>query len=119
MSGTAIAIFVFGMLLHRRGEYIALRAHGLRSGELRALVLLETAIVAVCGVAAGILVGTLTAFLSIGVLRGLFVLDPRMAFPIERLAPLGVAVVLAALVSGLAATGLLRRLDPAETLREE
>ena len=119
MSGTAIAMFVFGLMLQRRGEYIALRAQGLRSGELRALVVLETAIVTVCGFAAGLLVGTLTAFLSIGVLRGLFVLDPRMPFPIGRFAPLGAAVVFAAIVSGLAATELLRRLDPAEILREE
>jgi putative ABC transport system permease protein len=119
MSGTAIAIFVFGLMLQRRGEYIALRAQGLRAGELRALVVLETTIVTLCGFTAGLLVGTLTASLSIGVLRGLFVLNPHMTLPIGRFTTLGLAVIAAAIVCGLAATELLRRLDPAEILREE
>jgi putative ABC transport system permease protein len=119
MSGIAIAIFVFGLMLQRRGEYIALRAQGLRTGELRALIVVETAVVTLCGFAAGLLVGTLTAFLSIGVLRGLFVLDPKMIVPIGTFSTLGLVVIAAAIGSGLMATELLRRLDPAEILREE
>ena len=119
MSATAIAIFVFGLMLQRRGEYVVLRAQGLRSSELRALVLLEAAVVTVGGLAAGVLVGTLTAFLSIRILRGLFILDPRMTLPLGQLASLSALVVVAAIVSGLAATELLRRLQPAEILREE
>ena len=118
MSATAIGIFVFGLLLQRRGEYVALRAQGLRSGELRALVLVEAAVVTICGLAAGAAVGVLTAALSIRILRGLFILEPRMTVT-GRLIPLGVLVVVAALVSGLAATEILRRLQPAEILREE
>ncbi|HSD48608.1 MAG TPA: FtsX-like permease family protein, partial [Actinomycetota bacterium] len=119
MSATAIAIFVFGLMLQRRGEYVALRAQGLRSGELRALVLLEAAVVTICGLAAGLAVGVLTAFLSIRILRGLFVLDPRMTAAPGRLATLATLVIAAAIVSGLAATEILRRLEPAEILREE
>jgi len=119
MSATAIAIFVFGLMLQRRGEYVALRAQGLRSGELRALVMLEAAVVTIGGLAAGLLVGTLTAFLSIRILRGLFVLDPRITFPLGRVASLSALLLTAALISGLAATELLRRLEPAEILREE
>lgn len=119
MSGTAIAIFVFGLMLQRRAEYVVLRAQGLRAGELRALVVLETTIVTLCGFVGGLLVGTLTASLSIGVLRGLFILDPRMTFPLGRFSTLGLSVIAAALVCALAATELLRRLDPAEILREE
>jgi putative ABC transport system permease protein len=119
MSAIAIAIFVFGLLLHRRGEYVALRAQGLRAGELRALVVLEAAVVTVCGSAVGLLVGALSAYLSIGVLRGLFVLDPHVTFAPASLAVLASTLVAAAVVSGLAATELLRRLNPAEILREE
>ena len=119
MSATAIAIFVFGLMLQRRGEYVVLRAQGLRSGELRALVLLEAAVVTVGGLAAGVLVGTLTAILSIRILRGLFILDPRITFPFWHLASLSALVLAATIVSGLAATELLRRLHPAEILREE
>lgn len=119
MSATAIAIFVFGLILHRRGEYVALRALGMASREVRALVIVEAAIVTLCGLVAGLLVGTLTAFLSIGVLRGLFVLDPRITLPAGRFTAIGLIVIVAAIVSGLVATELLRRLDPAEILREE
>ena len=119
MSATAIAIFVFGLLLHRRGEFIALRALGMASREVRALIIVEAAIVTLCGLAAGLLVGTVTAVLSIGVLRGLFVLDPRITLPVGRFTAIGLIVLVAAAVSGLVAAELLRRLDPAEILREE
>jgi putative ABC transport system permease protein len=119
MSATAIGIFVFGLILHRRGEYVALRALGMASGEVRALVIVEAVIVTLCGLGAGLLVGTLTAFLSVGVLRGLFVLDPRITFPAGRFTVIGFVVIAAAMVSGVAAAELLRRLDPAEILREE
>jgi len=119
MSVTAIAIFVFGLLLHRRGEFVALRALGMASREVRTLVIVEAAVVTLCGLAAGLLVGTLTALLSIGVLRGLFVLDPRITLPVGRFAAIGLVVLVAAVASGLLAAELLRRLDPAEILREE
>lgn len=118
MSATAIAIFVFGLLLQRRREYVALRAQGVRGGEVRALILIEAAVVTVCGLVAGVLVGTLTALLSIRILRGLFILEPRMTVPAGPLVTLGVSVVLAALLSALAATELIRRLQPTEILRE-
>jgi putative ABC transport system permease protein len=119
MSGIAIAIFVFGLMLQRRGEYIALRAQGLRHAELRGLVMVETAVVTLSALIAGLVVGTVMAFLSIGLLRGLFVLGPRMTFPVGGLSTLILVMVAAAVVSGLSATEVLRRVDPAEILREE
>ena len=113
-SVTAIAIFVFGLLVHRRGEFVALRALGMASREVRTLVIVEAAVVTLCGLAAGLLVGSLTALLSIGVLRGLFVLDPRIALPVGRFAAIGLVVLVAAVVSGLVAAELLRRLDSVE-----
>ena len=89
------------------------------SREVRALVIVEAAVVTLCGLAAGLLVGTVTARLSIGVLRGLFVLDPRITLPVGRFAAIGSVVLVAAVVCGLLAAELLRRLDPAEILREE
>ena len=59
------------------------------------------------------------AFLLIRVLRGLFVLAPRITLPVGRFAAIGSVVLVAAVVSGLLAAELLRRLDPAEILREE
>ena len=47
MSAAAIAIFVFGLMLQRRREYVTLLAQGMQGRELQALVLGEAALVAV------------------------------------------------------------------------
>ena len=74
---------------------------------------------AVCGLAAGLLVGSGIAFLLVHILRALFVLDPAVTFPAGHIAMLSILVLMATLVSGLAATEILRRLKPTEILREE
>jgi hypothetical protein len=65
------------------------------------------------------MIGIVTAALSVGLLRGLFVLDPELTADIGSLAALGVAVVAAAVTCAIASAEVLRRLDPAEILREE
>jgi len=119
MSATAIGIFVFGLLLHRRTEYVTLRAQGLRSRELRTLVLLETVAVTACGTVSGMLIGAATAALSVRSVRGLFVLDPTLTVRPASLLTLGAVVIIAAVGCAIAAAEVLRRLDPAELLREE
>lgn len=119
MSGAAVAIFVFGLMLQRRREYVTLRAQGLQMRELQALVLLEAALVAVCGLVAGIVVGSGVAFLLVQILRALFILDPPVIFPVGRIAMLAALVLSATIASGLVASEILRRLKPAEILREE
>ena len=119
MSAAAIAMFIFGLMLQRRREYVTLRAQGLRIKELQALVLVEAALVAACGLAAGLLVGSGIAVLLVQILRGLFILDPTVTFPVARIAMLAGLVLAATLVSGLAATEILRRLKPTEILREQ
>jgi putative ABC transport system permease protein len=118
MSAAAIAIFVFGLLLQRRREYVTLRAQGLQSWELRALVLGEAALVSVSGLAGGVLVGTGLALLLVHILRPLFILDPGVAFAGTEIATLMGLVMLATLASALVATAILRRLKPTELLRE-
>jgi ABC-type lipoprotein release transport system permease subunit len=119
MSAAAIAMFVFGLMLQRRREYVTLLAQGMRMRELHGLVFGEAALVATCGVVAGLLVGAGIAFLYVHVLRALFVLEPRVTVAVSRIAVLVASVLVATLVSGLAATGVLRRLTPTEILREE
>lgn len=119
MSAAAIAMFIFGQMLQRRREYVSLRAQGLRMHELHALVLGEAALVAICGLAAGLLVGSGVALLLVHVLRALFILEPAVTFPVGRIVMLAAQVLAATLVSGLAATEILRRLRPTEILREE
>jgi putative ABC transport system permease protein len=118
MSAAVIAIFVFGLMLERRREYVALRAQGMRTAELRALVLGEAALVAACGVAAGLAVGAGVAALLVRVLRPLFILPPSLAVPAGDLALVVGLAALATLATALAATALLGRLQPAELLRE-
>ncbi|HEY0345549.1 MAG TPA: FtsX-like permease family protein [Solirubrobacteraceae bacterium] len=118
MSAAVIAIFVFGLMLERRREYVILRAQGMRSGELRALVLGEAAVVAVAGVAAGLAVGVGVAALLVRILRPLFVLDPTLTIPGGEIVLRAALAGAATLASALAAAALLRRLKPAELLRE-
>jgi putative ABC transport system permease protein len=119
MSAAAIAIFVFGLMLQRRREYVTLLAQGLQARGLQALVVGEAALVAVCGLVAGMLVGTGMAFLLVHVLRGLFILDPGMTFPAGDVAALAALVLAATLISALIAIVMLRRLRPTEVLREQ
>ena len=119
MSAAAIAMFIFGLMLQRRREYVTLRAQGLGMRELHALVLAEAAVVAVGGLAAGLLVGSGMALLMVHILRALFILDPSVVFPVGRLAMLGALVLATTVVSGLGATVIVRRLKPTEIMREE
>jgi hypothetical protein len=118
MAAAGIGIFVFGLMLQRRTEYVTLRAQGMRAGEIRGLVLVEAGLVAICGVAAGLVVGAGMAYLLVHILRPLFILDPRLTFPVGRVAALAGLALAATVVSALTATAMLRRLRPTELLRE-
>jgi putative ABC transport system permease protein len=120
MSATAVGIFVFGLMLQRRREYVTLRALGIRMGQLRALLLGEAGVVAVCGVTIGVLVGTGMAYLFAQILRPLFTLPvDRLTFPAGSMSGLAGLVLGAMALSALAAGVVLRRLEPVELLREE
>jgi putative ABC transport system permease protein len=119
MSAAGIAIFVFGLMLQRRREYVTLRAQGMQARELQALVVGEATLVASCGLAAGMLVGAGMAYLLVHVLRPLFILDPGVTFPATEIGLLALLVLAATLVCALTAIAILRRVRPTEVLREE
>jgi putative ABC transport system permease protein len=120
LGAAGIGIFVFGLLLQRRKEYVTLRALGIRMRQLQGLVVGEAALVAVYGLIVGVLVGTAMAYLFVQILRPLFTLPPdRLTFPHVEMATLAVLVLAAMALSALAASGILRRLKPVELLREE
>ncbi|MEY2443182.1 MAG: putative transport system permease protein [bacterium] len=118
MSAAVIAIFVFGLMLERRREYMTLRAQGMRSGELRALVLGEIGVVAALGLVAGLVVGTAMAALLVHALRGLFLLRPDLSLPAVDIATLAGLAVLATVASAVIAAGVLQRMRPTELLRD-
>jgi putative ABC transport system permease protein len=118
MAAAAIAIFVFGLIMQRRREYVALRAQGMQAREIQALVLGEVAPVAAFGLATGMLVGTGIAALFVHVLRPLFILDPALSLSAADIASLAALTVAAAVASAFIATAMLRRLRPTELLRE-
>ncbi len=119
MAIVAIGIFVFGLLLQRRREYITLRAQGLEPRTIRLLITAEAGIVAIGGLIAGLLVGTAMGYYFVTVLRPLFVLEPGYAVSLgDLLAPV-VLVLLATLAAAVVGTQLVNRLEPTELLRDE
>ena len=68
MAATAITIFVFGLLLQRRREYVTLRAQGMRIGKIRSLLVTESLGVAVVGAGVGALIGAVMAYFLVTVL---------------------------------------------------
>jgi putative ABC transport system permease protein len=119
MAATAITIFVFGLLLQRRREYVTLRAQGMRIGKIRSLLITESVGVVVVGAVVGTLVGVAMAYFLVTVLRPLFVLRPEVVIPRSDIAVLAALVLAVSVIASLAATTLIRRLPPGELLRDE
>jgi putative ABC transport system permease protein len=118
MSAAVVAIFMFGLILQRRREFVVLRAQGMHAREIRSLVLGEAALVAVGGLVSGLLAGACSGFLLVQALRPLFIVPPSFTLPASALAGLLLAVVAATLLSVGAALAALRRVRPMEILRE-
>ena len=119
ISAAVIAIFVFGLMLQRRREYVTLRAQGMSSRGLQALILGEAAFVGLSGLAAGTLVGAGMGVLLVNILQPLFILPPVTTIPSGQAALIAGLVIGATVTSTLAALTILRRLSPSEVLREQ
>lgn len=119
MAAVATAMFVFGLLLQRRREYVTLRAQGLPSAAVRRLVLAEAALSSTLGAAIGLIVGTLMATQFIHVLRPIFTLPPAFGIPVLELLVLAALVLLATVLSSAAAALIIGRLKPTELLRDD
>ena len=119
MVVVAIAIFVFGLLLQRRREYVTLRAQGLGARTIGALIAAEAGTVAMGGAIGGLLVGTGMGFYFVAVLRPLFVLNPTYTLSVAAAAMPVALVVVATLIASIAAQRLVNRLEPTELLRDE
>ena len=119
MAVVTIAIFVFGLLLSRRREYVTLRAQGLEPRSIRTLITAEAGTVAITGSIAGIVVGAAMGFYFVTVLRPLFVLSPNYSLPIAALATPVALVLAATIIAAIVGSRLVNRLEPTELLRDE
>lgn len=120
MSAIGVAIFVFGLLLQRRKELVTMRALGMGLGQLRALVAGEATIVAIFSLVVGGLVGAAMAVMFVQVLTPLFTIPPTgLTVPAGQLGLLATLVLGGVGLASLVSARILRRLNPAELLREE
>ena len=119
MAVVTTAIFVFGLLLQRRREYITLRAQGLEPRTIRFLIGAEASAVAIAGTLAGLVVGAAMGYYFVTVLRPLFVLAPRYTLPVRTIAIPVALVLVATAISAVAGSRLVNRLQPTELLRDE
>ncbi len=119
MALVSIAIFVFGLLLQRRREYVTLRAQGLEPRTVRALIAAEAAVVAVFGTITGLIVGAAMGYYFVAILRPLFVLDPVYIVPMRALGWPTLLVITATAASASIGSRVVNGLDPIELLRDE
>jgi ABC-type antimicrobial peptide transport system permease subunit len=119
MGTVTIAIFVFGLLLQRRREYVTLRAQGMEPRAIRTLIGAEASTAALAGCCVGVVVGLMMAYYFINVLRPLFILDPPYSVPQGSLRTILGSVLAATVMTSVAASSLVNRLRASELLRDE
>ncbi|GAA1815067.1 ABC transporter permease [Agromyces neolithicus] len=119
MATVTMVVFVFGLLLQRRREYVTLRAQGLEPSTVRSLISAEAVLTALAGALGGILIGGVMGYYFVTVLRPLFVLDPAYTLPPAALAPILLLVLGATLICSAIGSRLVNRLEPTELLRDE
>jgi putative ABC transport system permease protein len=119
MGTVTVAIFVFGLLLQRRREYVTLRAQGMSPRAIQTFIGAEAGTAAVMGCSLGVVVGLLMAYYFINVLRPLFVLKPEYVVPVASLTAILGSVLAATVVTSMAASALVNQLQAMELLRDE
>lgn len=119
MAAVAIAVFVFGLLLARRREYVTLRAQGLSPRSIRALISAEAAAVAAAGSICGVALGIGVAYYFVKILRPLFTVGPQMSITLVAVVSIVAAVGVATAVTSLMGSSLVNRLRASELLRDE
>ena len=120
ISTAAIGIFVFGLLLQRRKEYVTMRAIGIKMSQLWGLVFGEAAVVALVSLSIGTITGAVMAYMFVKILAPLFTILPTsLTVPADQLATLVTLVLCGMALSVAVAARSLRRLNPVELLREE
>ena len=107
MGAVTVAIFVFGLLLQRRREYVTLRALGMQPAAIRTEIAAEAETAAMAGYAVGVPVGLVMASYLTRVLRPLFVLNPPFLVDIGSIGLVLASVLAAAVLPTFAASALV------------
>ncbi len=111
---------LFAMVLERRREIGLLRYLGLRTSDVRRMVLYEAAYIGALGGLTGVAAGIMLAFLLIFVInRQAFGWLIELHMPWDFLAEAVVLVVVAALVAGIYPAAVAARIRTAEAVRSE
>ncbi len=114
----SILMVVFLQLFQRRREYVALRAFGMSTSSLAALILGESLFVILLALTGGLAVGLVMARVFVIVLRPMFLVTPQFHVPIRILVELSAGLVLATVAFAVAATALVIRPQAIAILRE-
>ena len=118
ISAAVIAIFVFGLMLQRRREYVVLRAQGLPARRLQLLIARRGGLRRRRRFARRARVGGALGVLLVHVLKPLFILAPVTALPVGEIALLAGLLAAATALAALAALAVVSRLSVSEVLRE-
>ncbi len=114
----AVLIVVFGQLLERRKEYVTLRAFGMSTSSMAALILGESLFVTVNGLVGGLAMGLVMARVFVNVLQPIFLVVPHFAVPVRFLARFCAALVVSTVAFALCATALVTGRRAVGILRE-
>jgi putative ABC transport system permease protein len=114
-----LGVFLLGTILERQRELGTLQALGATRQQVTRLLLLEGFILVASGIAGGLVIGLLLAWQYNGFLTGIFAVAlPVLALPLFELGLLLGLGLVGVLAASFLVTLRLRRLWPAEVLRE-
>jgi putative ABC transport system permease protein len=117
---TGIFLSLTILITERQRELAILRALGASAGQIRRLLLSETAMLGALGAAVGILSGICLSMVLTGVInRAFFGWTIHLAFPWRTLALTPVWILTAAIVAGLLPAWRASRMTLADNLRSE
>jgi putative ABC transport system permease protein len=119
LVGLGLGVFLWGGILERGRELGTLAALGATPGQVTGLLLLEGAALTVVGVGGGLLIGAPLAWQYNGFLPGIFAVpQPLLTLPWPALSALLALALLGVLAAAALAALRLRRLWPADALRD-